>query len=90
MATERTVVIFRKWLWGGRELLALFPCVSDGNGRVLSYEHVGQHGGADYAGCMGRTRAATAEEYAPLKLELEGRGYVLDIRQRRPGRQSSK
>lgn len=84
---KRTVVIFRRWRWEGREVLALFPCEDDGNGKVLSYEHVGQHAGADYTGCMKRTRPATATEYEPLKRELEAIGYVLDIRQRRPGRQ---
>lgn len=83
--TTRTVVIFRMWMSSGSEPLALFPCENTVDGMVSSYVRVGQHGSANYEGCMTRTRRATAAEYAPLKLELEGLGYVLDIRQRRPG-----
>lgn len=84
MTAAATVVVFRVWRDGG--VFALFPCEPWCAGMVASYEHVGQHGGADYAGCIGRSRAATAEESAPLRRELESRGYQLAIRQRRPPR----
>jgi hypothetical protein len=77
------LVIFRKWKRSeGGGILALFPEVDDTLGHCSSYEHVGQHGGADYNGCIARTKAATPEEYWPLKLELEQIGYRLKIRRR--------
>ena len=78
---EKTQVIFRKWANG--DIIALFPRIP-ANGfpwEMLSYEHVGQHGGASM-GIIDKTRPAKPDEYATLKAELEGRGYVLDIRQR--------
>lgn len=86
--SEETIVIFRKWkasedIVGGDRIIALFPEIEEGWGRCLSYEHIGQHGGADYLGCLPRTIPAKPEEYAPLKAELEGLGYNLLIRRRR-------
>jgi hypothetical protein len=49
----------------------------------MSYEHVGQHGGANYAGVMCRTRPAKPSEYKDLQEELEERGYNLRIVKRR-------
>lgn len=81
--TVKTVVVFRKFKDGG-DILALFPNeVADDLDHCQSYQHVGQHGAADYTGLMRTgTVAATAEEYAPLKLELEGLGYLLDVKKR--------
>ena len=83
----RTIVVFRMWrnaTRDGSEPLALFPREEWSHGMVASYARLGQHGGADYAGCIARTRPATPEEYAPLAAELERLGYRLDIRQRAP------
>ena len=82
-----TVVVFRKRPKSeGGGILALFPYENhDGAGRYcVSYEHVGQHGAADYRGCIRRTKAAKPEEYADLKRELEGYHYFyrLAVRQR--------
>ena len=77
METER--VVFRVWNHGhGKgDVIALFPDIDAGSGLCQSYEHVGQHGGADYQVVLKRTRLATVAEYADLKHELEERGYVL-------------
>ena len=85
-----TVVIFRKWPDG--EILALFPGEPHdaARGLCISYQHIGQHSGADYAGCMASTKRATAAEYAPLLKELRQIGYDnLQIRLRwQPRRRS--
>lgn len=79
MPDTKTIVVFRKWPAG--QVLALFPQLKEkGAGMCLSYEHVGQHSGADFVGCMHATTAATPEEYAALKRELERIGYVLEVR----------
>ena len=75
-----TRVIFRKWSNG--DVIALFPDIDAGGGYCSSYEHIGQHGGADYALVVAATKPAT--EYADLLAELKGLGYDdLVIRQRR-------
>ena len=77
----KTIVVFRKFKEG--DILALFPAErGDNNWAVSSYMHVGQHGAADYTGCIRLTKPATPEEYAPLKRELESIGYVLDVKKR--------
>lgn len=76
-------VIFRVWRKGGG-VLALFPHIDAGRGLCSSYEHIGQHSGADYALCIRATRPARPKEYADLKRELQGIGYKLRVRQRRP------
>ena len=78
---HKTKVVFRKYKDG--EILALFPELSEGGAGVESYIHVGQHGGADYSGCIRRTVPATPEEYKDLAEELESIGYNLLIRKRR-------
>ena len=86
--TEPTIVIFRKWYRksDGNGVIALFPQDQYSPGMVMSYEHDGQHGGADYAGVMGRTRPAQPAEYAALQKELESYPftYRLVSRLRRP------
>lgn len=79
------VVVFRKWLDCG-DIIALFPeHPADINGWLCdAYEHVGQHGGADYHGVIQRTRPAEADEYASLADELQRIGYAL-----RPVRRTS-
>lgn len=76
------VVVFRVWRDTGG-VFALFPYdVADSRGHCTAYEHVGQHGAADYVGCIERSRPATEQEYARLRRELEDLGYVLTIRRR--------
>lgn len=73
-----TPVIFRKWnKANGGDIIALFPeDVSDYNGKFCgSYEHTGQHGGADYQGVIARTKPATPDEFKRLKDELESEPY---------------
>jgi hypothetical protein len=84
MPTEKTVVVFRKWRKDGG-ILALFPEVLNYGHFCGSYEHVGQHGGADYKGCIRATVPARPQEYAELARELRRIGYVLDIQNRASG-----
>ena len=54
--TPVTLVVFRRWRDIGT-LIALFPGQpADNQGRYCdAYEHVGQHGGADYLGVIQAT-----------------------------------
>lgn len=63
---QTTPVVLRAWRTGGG-VFALFPTLpSDEHGRYCNaYEHVGQHGGADYRLCIRTSRPATAMEGAP-------------------------
>lgn len=79
-----TKVVFRKWPKG--DIIALFPEVpSDANGwECMSFEHVGQHGGATYDHCVNMTTPATPAEYKDTQDELiKDYGYTLDICQKR-------
>lgn len=80
---EETVVIFRKFKTGEKEIIAIFPEVqaNDNQWDCQSYIHVGQHGPTSYK-IVDWTTAATPEEYADLKAELESIGYDLVIRRR--------
>lgn len=82
---EETVVVFRKWPPGeGGDVLALFPGIPYDSTRprlCMSYQHVGQHGAADFKGCVGETDPASPAEYADLKAELESIGYRLKVRE---------
>lgn len=74
----------------GSGVLALFPFIeATRGGSCLSYEHVGQHGAANYTGCIAATVVAKPSEYAPLKRELETIGYVLEVRTRRPRKEKA-
>ena len=79
-----TRVVFRKWKNG--DIIALFPDIcNDVNNNpdiCLSYEHIGQHGSADY-GIVAITKLATKDEYMPLFVELESLGYNLKVCKRR-------
>ena len=79
---ESTVVIFRVDRDG--IVFALFPELpSDNYGKYCTcFQHVGQHCAADYHGCIAHSRPATPDEYAELQVELEQRGYQLEIRGR--------
>lgn len=86
--TEHTAIVFRVWRGKWPTVIALMPYVDhdDAGQYCVSYEHIGQHGGADYAGCIRGTRPATATEYAPLLRELTQIGYrVRAIRRRGKG-----
>ena len=72
METDR--VIFRYWP-EARDVIAFMPDSDANPGRVLSYEHFGQHGEADYQRLLRVTRLATPAEYADLLAELIDRGY---------------
>ncbi len=75
-------VIFRKWKNG--DIIALFPniFVDTQKTRCQSYEHVGQHAGANYDGILKYSTLASESEYGPLKKELERIGYVLSVKKR--------
>jgi hypothetical protein len=72
------VVVFRRWRDTG-DVIALFPEMSaDLQGRYCnSYEHVGQHGAADYFGVIQDTRPVNKKQYAELAGELTVIGYNL-------------
>jgi len=70
-------VVFRRWPTG--DILALFPGLPGAGYEVLSYEHVGQHGSADYPHCIRATKAAKPHEYRALARELRRIGYRLII-----------
>ena len=82
---EITEVVFRVWKpkynYGRKgEVIALFPYIDEGRGRVLSYMHIGQHGAADYYGVIQDSYPAKPSEYADLKRELENVfGYNLKV-----------
>lgn len=85
--TLKTDVIFRDWQSSDFNLIiALFPHeINDLSGSVLSYEHVGQHSGADYDSVICGTIPAKEKDYASLKSELQSLGYNLRIIKRRNG-----
>ena len=71
-------VVFRTWRDIGT-VIALFPELpADIYGDYCdSYEHVGQHGGADYWGVIRATTPVEPEEFADLAEELTRIGYNL-------------
>jgi hypothetical protein len=73
-----TKVILRKWLTQFDNLIiALFPEIpADVYGmHCTSYEHIGQHGAADYQHVIQNTNPALPREYADLLAELREIGY---------------
>lgn len=62
-------VIFRKFKEG--DVVALLPECPATYGRVVCYQHIGQHGEADSSISM-FTKPASDAEYAPLLRELQG------------------
>lgn len=77
---DKTVVVFR--VWSNGDVIALFPEIDAGTGYCGSYEHVGQHSGANYRSVINRTRMAKPGEYRDLAKELRRIGYNLLIRKR--------
>jgi hypothetical protein len=71
-------VVFRRWRDGG-DIIALFPEVpADIFGRYCeAYEHIGQHGGADYHGVIQATVPVELHEAEDLAEELIRIGYRL-------------
>lgn len=77
-----TLVIFRKYK-DTKQILALFPEIEENRGLCSCYQHIGQHGSADYMHCVHNlTTWAKPEEYADLKSELEQIGYKLKVRRK--------
>jgi hypothetical protein len=78
------VVIFRKDRTGWKDCFALFPELpSDAYGQFCTaYQHVGQHCGADYRGCIAASDPASPNDYHDLFEELERRGYTLIVKRR--------
>ena len=79
----KTKVIYRKFK-DGEEIIAVFPELSypgfvSRKGLVLSYEHIGQHGEADYDHIIKMTTIAFPKDYEVLKAQLEDLGYDLEI-----------
>lgn len=87
---HKTLVIFRKYKPDGYsgdknnpEILALFPGIDEGSGSCSCYQHLGQHGIANYHYCLDITVPALPEEYESLRKELvECFGYNLIIRKK--------
>ena len=76
--SHRLPVIFRTWPKSkGGDTIALFPTVpEDAHGRFcMSYQHIGQHGGADMGFVATVARQATRAEAAELRRELEAAPY---------------
>lgn len=75
-------IIFRVWNLKifNKAVFALFPHeVADHKGNITCYQHLGQHGSADYRFCINSSRPATESEYSSLKREMEGLGYNISI-----------
>ena len=64
-----TKVIFRKDKKDAT-VVAFFPEFEANFGRIVCYEHVGQHGEADLMYYWQNTKKATPAEYEPLYREL--------------------
>ena len=79
---QKTDVVFRKFQEG--DIIAIFPKeiyneVIYGKNRVLSYQHIGQHGGCNTV-LITELQKATKREYSDLKKELESIGYNLRVK----------
>ncbi|HMA20697.1 MAG TPA: hypothetical protein VKO87_07825 [Gemmatimonadaceae bacterium] len=66
------------------EITAVFPTLpgtSDPD-TMTCYAHIGQHSTCSIGWYREKTRPASPAEYKALQTELEGLGYVLDVRER--------
>ena len=70
MQTDR--VIFRKFPEG--DIIAFLPDVEVNFSKIMSYQHVGQHGEAD-SQISSYTKLAQPGEYQDLLTELKSIGY---------------
>jgi hypothetical protein len=76
-----TVVIFRVWKDDGSVIALFVEVPADLQGKFCnSYEHIGQHSGADFNGVCEGTRPATPAEFASLKRELESNPYCYRLK----------
>ena len=77
-------VVIRVWNGDPDDVFALFPTdPADNYGHFCTcYQHIGQHGGADYGLCIRKSRPATRREAAPLLTELRRIGYKPRVLQR--------
>lgn len=82
MKEPATIVVFRVWKDAGT-VIALMPKEDAGNFMCMAYEHIGQHGAADYSHVISKTRPATKKEYKDLEQELTQIGYNLVVKKRR-------
>lgn len=79
-----TRVIFRAWK-DSKSIVAIVLDVEANPGRVVCYEHVGQHGEGTYHGIVDDSTPATPEQYDRLKEEMQGLGYrFTHVYRRRP------
>lgn len=80
-----TEVVFRKFN-DDKSIIALFPydVWNKQDFTCSSYQHIGQHSGADYLGVIERSKAATEAEYKELYNELTKQiGYNLRVIKKR-------
>ena len=76
--SQTDVVVFRRWRDTGG-VIALFPELPadlDGD-HCDAYEHIGQHGGADYHGVIQQTIPCSLNDAAAVAAELRTIGYKL-------------
>lgn len=78
------LVMIRVWRTDPNDVFALFPAIpATTTGRECqSYQHVGQHGAADYDLCIRKSRPAHRQEAANLLRELQKIGYKPKVIQR--------
>lgn len=82
------IVVLRRWPEAeGGSIIALWPNMPEGR-HVNSYEHVGQHGEADYSYVIFKTHPVPEAdpEAQALLAELRMIGYNPVVRQRRTRR----
>lgn len=80
--TKPTVVVFRRWRDSG-DVVALFPCLPEPQGRCSSFMHVGQHAAADYAATLEATTQAsplTDADVRELAAELIAAPYYYHLK----------
>jgi len=77
MSKLTDAVVIRVWKGDDTDVFALFPTdPADNYGRLCtSYQHIGQHAGAEYGHCIANSRPAKCREAAPLLAELRRIGY---------------
>ena len=83
---ENDVVVFRRWRDTG-DAVALFPEIpADIRGQYCSsYEHIGQHGAADYYGVIQDTTPVGPRECASLRKNSGGSATTSARSSERPG-----
>ena len=76
--SQADIVVFRRWRDTGT-VVALFPELPAdlGGDHCDAYEHVGQHGGADFHHVLRQTKPCSPDDAAALAAELRTIGYNL-------------